>query len=329
MLKEPLLQIKNISKSFILEKNFFGKALKTLRAVNKINLDIFPGECLTIVGESGCGKSTLAKLILRLVEADQGEVIFEGKNFFDLEGEELRKKRRDLQMVFQNPFNSLDPRYRIFDAIAEPLQVHETSMSKKAIETRVFELLDLVELDKAIAYKYPHECSGGQNQRACIARALTLNPKFLIADEAVSALDVSTQWKILQLLKKLQSELGISMLFIAHNLGVVRYIADRVAVMYLGEVVELTTRDEIFKNPLHPYTKALFNSAPVADPTQRNREKFYLKGEIPKPTQIPSGCPFHTRCPIAEAKCSEIKPELVQKKSAGSIDHVASCLLVE
>ncbi len=329
MLKEPLLQIKNISKSFILEKSFFGKSLKTLRAVNDISLDIFPGECLTIVGESGCGKSTLAKLILRLVEADQGEVIFEGKNFFDLYGEELTKKRRDLQMVFQNPFNSLDPRYKIFDAIAEPLEVHEAGKSKAEIEERVFELLDLVELNKDIAYKYPHECSGGQNQRACIARALALNPKFLIADEAVSALDVSTQWKILQLLKKLQSELGISMLFIAHNLGVVKYIADRVAVMYLGEVVELTTRDEIFKNPLHPYTKALFNSAPVADPRERNREKFHLKGEIPKPTQIPSGCPFHTRCPIAEAKCSEIKPELAQKKSAGSVDHVASCLLVE
>ncbi len=266
-------------------------------------------------------------MILKLINSDQGEVFFEGEDILKLSGAKLRAKRRDMQMVFQNPFSSLDPRYKIFDSIAEPLQVHRDAIpkTKDEIEVRVYELLNLVELDESIAKKYPHECSGGQNQRVSIASALALNPKFIIADEAVSALDVSIQWKVLHLLKKLQNELGISILFIAHNLGVVKYIADRVAVMYLGEIVELASKDEMFSNPLHPYTQALINSAPIPDPTYRNRERIYLQGDIPKPTEIPTGCPFHTRCPIAEARCKEIKPKL-EEKSTG---HWVSCILIE
>ncbi len=319
----PLLQIKNLSKAFALEKNFWGKPTQTLHAVNDISLDIYPGECLTIVGESGCGKSTTARLILKLIEADSGEVVFLGEDILKLKGQALRDKRQDMQMIFQNPFSSLDPRYKIYDSIAEPLRVHKRG-TEAEIKQKVYELLKLVELDESIALKYPHQCSGGQNQRACIARALALNPKFIIADEAVSALDVSIQWKVLHLLKRLQKELGISFLFIAHNLGVVKYIADRVAVMYLGEIVELADKDELFAKPLHPYTRALLSSAPVPDPRQRGREKILLEGEIPKPTAIPSGCPFHTRCPMAIDRCSQEKP-LLDKKSQ---EHLASCLLV-
>ncbi len=319
----PLVQIKNLSREFALEKNFFGKPSKTLKAVTNISLNIYPGECLTIVGESGCGKSTTARLILKLLEADHGEVIFMGEDILKLNGQALRAKRQDMQMIFQNPFSSLDPRYKIYDSIAEPLRVHKRG-NEEQIKERVYELLKLVELDETILHKYPHQCSGGQNQRACIARALALNPKFIIADEAVSALDVSIQWKVLRLLKRLQTELGISFLFIAHNLGVVKYLADRVAVMYLGEIVELADKEELFANPLHPYTKALLSSAPVADPRARDRKKILLEGDIPKPTDIPSGCPFHTRCPVAIAECSHVKPALEAKTS----EHWASCILV-
>ena len=323
MNKAPLVQIKNLSKEFALEKNFFGKPSKILKAVTNLNLEIYPGECLTIVGESGCGKSTTARLILKLLEADRGEVIFQGEDILKLKGRSLRAKRQDMQMIFQNPFSSMDPRYKIYDSIAEPLRVHKRG-NEAQIKERVAELLKLVELDETIADKFPHQCSGGQNQRACIARALALNPKFIIADEAVSALDVSIQWKVLHLLKRLQIELGISFLFIAHNLGVVKYIADRVAVMYLGEIVEIATKEELFSNPLHPYTKALLSSAPAADPRQRDRVKILLEGDVPKPTDIPSGCPFHTRCPVAVPDCSSVKPALEDK--AG--EHLVSCLLV-
>jgi oligopeptide/dipeptide ABC transporter ATP-binding protein len=323
MSKEVLLEIKNLTKTFPIEKNFFGIAKKNLRAVNDFSLDIKTGECVCIVGESGCGKSTAARLILNLIKPDSGEVIFQSKNILKLPSNELRKMRKDMQMVFQNPFSSLDPRFKIFDSIAEPLRVHKV-MNEEAINKRVFELLELVELDDSFADKYPHQCSGGQNQRISIARAIALNPKFIIADEAVSALDVQVQWKILNLIDKIKHELGISFLFIAHNLAVVKHIADRVAVMYLGEIVELGSKEEVFNNPQHPYTRALISSAPIPNPHERDRKKVYLKGEIPKATDIPSGCPFHTRCPIAEAKCSEIKPKLEIKPSG----QEASCLLV-
>ncbi len=332
---ETLIQVKNLSKSFPVSKDIWGRTTKSLQAVNNISLEIKQGECLTLVGESGCGKSTLARLILKLTEADGGSVIYGGADLLSISDDSLRKLRPELQMVFQNPYSSLDPRYRAYDSIAEPLHVHwnyyrrhckEPQVTKQrndAIKQRVLELLKLVELDESILTKYPHECSGGQNQRVCIARALALNPKLVVADEAVSALDVSTQWKILELIKRLQQELGVSFLFIAHNLGVVKYVADRVAVMYLGEIVELANAEEIFKNPLHPYTKALINAAPVPDPRARDRERIYLGGEIPKATEIPSGCPFHTRCPVAISDCTRVKPTLLEVQG-----HQVSCLLV-
>jgi oligopeptide/dipeptide ABC transporter ATP-binding protein len=331
---ETLIEVKNLSKSFPVAKDLWGRTTKSLQAVSHISLDIKAGECLTLVGESGCGKSTLARLILKLIEADGGSVVYKGQDLLTLSGENLRKLRPELQMVFQNPFSSLDPRYKVRDSIAEPLRIHKGSfaslrMTKQctqddAIKERVLELIKLVELDETILDKYPHECSGGQNQRVCIARALALNPRLVVADEAVSALDVSTQWRILRLMKRLQNELGVSFLFIAHNLGVVKYVADRVAVMYLGEIVELATKDELFSNPLHPYTKALLNAAPIADPRQRDRKRIYLGGEIPKATDIPSGCPFHTRCPVAISDCSRVKPTFTKHG-----ETQVSCLLVK
>ncbi len=333
MSESAILQISNLSKNFILERNFWGQGTKTLQAVRNISFDIFRGECLTIVGESGCGKSTLARLVLKLIDSDSGELVFQGQNLNTLDSNSLRHLRRDMQMVFQNPYASLDPRYSIFDSIAEPLQVHHykddtqnqyRKHSKEEIKTRVKELLDLVELDQSILSKKPHECSGGQNQRINIARAIALNPKLIVADEAVSALDVSIQWKILELFRKLQRELNISILFIAHNLGVVKYLADRVAVMYLGEIVELGLKEEIFANPQHPYTQALINAAPIPDPLQRNRQRSLLTGEIPKPTEIPSGCSFHTRCPYKKDICTTQRPENRNISSS----HQASCHLI-
>lgn len=319
-----LIKISNLSKSFTVSKNFLGQTKKKLRAVSNVNLEIFSGECLCIVGESGCGKSTLARLVLNLIKPDSGSVEFMGKNIFSLNSRDLIQTRQNMQMVFQNPFSSLDPRYKIFDTIAEPLKIHRKNLSKAEIQKKVFDLIDEVELDKSIAEKYPHQCSGGQNQRVSIARALALDPRFIIADEAVSALDVSIQHKILELFKRIQKEKNISFLFIAHNLGVVKQIADRVAVMYLGEIVEIGTTNAVFSNPLHPYTKALISSAPVADPHKRDRKKFFLEGELPKPTEIPMGCAFHSRCPIAQEKCSHSSPALETKSS----DHFASCFFV-
>lgn len=324
--QKPLLRVKNLSKSFSVEKDFFGRTTKSLRAVHDLSFDIYPGECLSLVGESGCGKSTSARLIMNLIKADQGEVSFDGADLFELNDNELRSKREDFQMVFQNPFSSLDPRYTVFDSIAEPLIVHKKG-NKEFIEKRIFELLDLVDLPKELASKYPHECSGGQNQRVSIARAIALNPKLVVCDEAVSALDVSVQANVLSLIKRLQKELQISFLFIAHDLGVVKMISDRVAVMYLGEIVEISSTENIFKNPSHPYTKALIASAPVADPKMRDRKKIFLEGEIPKPTDIPSGCPFHTRCPEKIEACMSQKPVL--HKINSSDNHEASCLLLQ
>jgi oligopeptide/dipeptide ABC transporter ATP-binding protein len=307
-----LLEVKNLSKSFSISKDggWGLRAKELLRVVRGVDLSIDKAEILVLVGESGCGKSTLARLITRLTEPDSGEINFEGEDFLHLHGSKLLNKRKSLQMVFQNPFSSLDPRFKIFDSIAEPLRINK----EKNIKERVFELMQLVELDAEFASKYPHQCSGGQNQRVCIARAIACNPKLIIADEAVSALDVSIQWTILNLMLKLKRELGISFLFITHDLAVAKFIADRVAVMYLGKIVEIAAKDDLFHNPLHPYTKALLSSAPVPDPTKRDRERTFLYGEIPSASKIPSGCAFRTRCPECFEACEIDDPQLLEDR---------------
>ncbi len=322
----PLLKVEKLSKSFCVARDFFGRTKKTLRAVHNVSFDIKAGECLSIVGESGCGKSTTARLIMNLIQPDSGAVIFLDENLLTLKASELREKRKNFQMVFQNPFSSLDPRYTVFDSIKEPLELHNFGSPEK-IKARVYELLKLVDLPAELACKYPHECSGGQNQRVSIARAIALNPKLLVCDEALSALDVSVQANVLKLLKKLQKELDISFLFIAHDLAVVKKISDRVAVMYLGEIVELAETKELFANPKHPYTKALIASAPIADPKQRDRERFFLQGEIPKATEIPQGCPFKTRCPEKIDKCESCIPQNVELDA--SLPHQVMCHLYE
>ena len=313
-----LLEVKNLSKSFPISKDgAWGLGTKELlQVVRAVDLSIDKGEILVLVGESGCGKSTLARLITRLTEPDSGEINFEGEDFLHLQGFKLLDRRKSLQMIFQNPFSSLDPRFKIYDSIAEPLRINK----EKNVKERVFELMQLVELDAELASKYPHQCSGGQNQRVCIARAIACNPKLIIADEAVSALDVSIQWTILNLMLKLKRELGISFLFITHDLAVAKFIADRVAVMYLGKIVEIALKDDLFKNPLHPYTKALLSSAPVPDPTKRDRERTFLYGEIPSASKIPSGCAFRTRCPECFEAC-ELNTPLLLKPISVSLLH--------
>lgn len=326
-----LLELKNLNKSFNLgSKFFFKKSDNLLHVVRDISLNIEEGECFVLVGESGCGKSTLAKLVCRILEPDSGEVLFNNENFLELKANEFRKKRKAIQMVFQNPFSSLDPRFKIFDSIAEALRVNKGEdgfpRTEAEIKEKVYELMGLVDLDENIAKKYPHQCSGGQNQRVCIARAIACKPKLIIADEAVSALDVSVQWTVLRLMKKLKDELGISFLFITHDLAVVKYIADRVGVMYLGEIVELSSKENLFSNPSHPYTKALLNAAPIPDPKQRERERIFLEGEIPKANKIPSGCTFHTRCPQVFEDCKIIKPDPINIGEHNE-EHCVSCLL--
>ena len=264
---------------------------------------------LGLVGESGCGKSTLGRVALRLLPATAGDVLFEDTNILTADKKTLKKLRRDLQIVFQNPYASLDPRMNVFDIVAEPLQVHKI-LSKEDLHKRVFELLDLVGLNKEMAYRYPHQFSGGQRQRIGIARALALNPRLIVADEPVSALDVSVQAQILNLLLDLKKEFKLTYLFIAHNLDVVRYISDRVAVMYLGKIVELGKSDEVYKHPLHPYSKALISAAPVPDPNFDRSKRVILVEDLPSPANPPSGCAFHTRCPIAQERCKIEEPAL-------------------
>ncbi|MCH2228298.1 MAG: ATP-binding cassette domain-containing protein [Candidatus Caenarcaniphilales bacterium] len=326
-----LLELKNLNKKFDISANsFFAKEEDKLHVVNDLSLSLEEAECLVLVGESGCGKSTLAKLVTRILDCDSGEIQFLGEDFLALKSSKLREKRKAMQMIFQNPFSSLDPRFKIFDSIAEPLRINKAQegfpKNEAEIKDKVYELMSLVELDPVLATKFPHQCSGGQNQRVCIARAIASKPKLIIADEAVSALDVSVQWVVLKLMKKLKEELGISFLFITHDLAVVKFIADRVAVMYLGEIVEMASKDDLFKNPKHPYTRALLNAAPIPDPKIRDRERFFLEGEIPKANKIPAGCAFHTRCPERFEACSQEKPILKDLGDEAKV-HCVSCLL--
>lgn len=305
-MSQNLLEVHNIKKYFPIKKKLFSKKKESIKAVDGVSFTVKKGETLSIVGESGCGKSTTGRVLMKLLDATEGRIIFEGQDITDLTDDEIRPLRKEFQMVFQDPYASLNPRLTVKEIIEEPLIVHNIEKEKRA--DRVIELLEVVGLNRYHANRYPHEFSGGQRQRIGIARALAVNPKLIIADEPVSALDVSIQSQILNLLKDLQEQYNLTYIFIAHDLSVVEHISDRVGVMYLGRLVELADRDGLFKNPLHPYTKALLSAVPIPDPTVR-RERIILKGDIPSPADPPSGCTFHTRCPFAQKLCIDKVPE--------------------
>ena len=321
---EELLKIQGIKKHFPIRKGFFNKQVGAVRALDGIDLSIRKGETLGLVGESGCGKSTLGRVILRLLPATAGSVTFEGKDVLGSSEKEMKAFRRHMQIVFQNPYASLDPRMTIRQIIQEPLEVHNTAVGSE-LRDQVLGLLKLVGLSEEMADRYPHEFSGGQRQRVGIARALALRPKLIVADEPVSALDVSVQAQILNLLISLKSEFQLTYLFIAHNLDVVRYVSDRIAVMYLGRIVELGECDDVYKTPLHPYTKALISAAPVPDPNYDRSNRVLLQGDLPSPANPPSGCRFHTRCPMARERCKVDDPEL-RELAPG---HFSACHFAE
>ena len=305
-----LVEVENLVTYFPIYSGLLQKKTGDVKAVDDISFFVRRGETLGLVGESGCGKTTTGRSILKLVEPTSGNVIFEGKNLIEMKGEPLRKMRAHMQPIFQDPFASLNPRMNVGNIIGEPLLVHNLAKGKELRE-RVEDLLNMVGLAPQMAERYPHEFSGGQRQRIGIARALSASPSFIVCDEAVSALDVSIQGQIIKLLIKLREKLGLTYLFISHDLSVVRHISDRVAVMYLGKIVEITTSDQLYKNPQHPYTISLLSAVPIPDPkVDRPRERIVLKGDVPSPINPPSGCPFHTRCQMAVEECKTTKQEL-------------------
>ncbi len=316
----PLVVVENLKKYFPVGGRLFVK--QWVKAVDGVSFEIAEGETLGLVGESGCGKSTTARLILRLEEPTDGKVLFEGKNVFKLKGRELKEFRRKANIVFQDPYTSLDPRMTVFDIIMEPVRIHGIDVGDP--EEFVKNLLYEVGLNESHMYRYPHEFSGGQRQRIAIARVLALRPKFVVLDEPTSALDVSVQAQILNLLKDLQAKYNLTYLFISHNLAVVRYMSHRIAVMYLGKIVELGPAEEIFESPLHPYTRALISMIPVPDPFQaRKKKKILLQGEPPNPINPPPGCRFHPRCPMARDKCRREEPPLIEYSKG----HFVACWL--
>ena len=316
-----LLTVKNLKKYYPITGGVLGREIGTVKAVDDVSFSVRKGETLGLVGESGCGKSTTGRSILRLIEPTDGEIIFDGKNVSSMSREELRKVRRDMQIVFQDPFASLNPRHNVEKIMEEPLIVHGIGTPAER-KKRVHEMLEVVGLSSYHAKRFPHQFSGGQRQRIGIARALMLNPKLIVADEPVSALDVSIQSQVLNLMQDLQRDMGLTYLFIAHDLSVVRHISDRVGVMYLGRMVELTTSTQLYDNPLHPYTQALLSAVPTPDP-EAKRERIILQGDVPSPANPPSGCTFHTRCPHVKDVCRSVRPEFLD---AGN-GHFVACHL--
>lgn len=315
--------VRNLKKYFPVKTGVLQRVTAQVQALDGVSFTIKRGETLGMVGESGCGKTTVGRTMLRLIEPTGGEVLLNGTNVFTLKGEQLKAMRRNMQIIFQDPYASLDPRVPIVESVLEGLRIHRLG-SQDEIYQMALDALLTVGLEEYHARRYPHEFSGGQRQRIGIARALALRPDFIVCDEPVSALDVSIQSQVLNLLKDLQSEFGLTYLFIAHNLSVVEHISDRVAVMYLGKMVELTGRDELFKNPLHPYTRALMSAIPVPDPKLK-RERIILKGDVPSPLHPPKGCRFHPRCPVAIERCSQEEPEFKEVVPG----HSVACWLAE
>ncbi len=320
----PLLKVENLNKSFPVSSGFFSNGSVSLKAVNDVSFSLKQGDTLGLVGESGCGKSTIARLLLSLELPDSGTVAFKGKNVFQMNKTDKKNFRKKVQIVFQDPFSSLNPRKKVGSIIGEPILIHKT-IPRKKIRGRVLELMELVGLRKEYADRYPHEFSSGQRQRIGIARALSLQPDVIVADEPVSALDVSIQAQTINLFLDLQKQMSLTYLFISHDLSVVKYISSRVAVMYLGKIVEIAGRDELYGSPLHPYTRALLSAVPVPDPS-KTRERILLKGDIPSPLDPPGGCVFSSRCPEAKDDiCTKKHPELKEKQDG----HFVSCFLRE
>lgn len=314
--RDTLIEVRNL-------KKFFSIGDNTLKAVNDISFEIKRGETLGVVGESGCGKSTAGRTLLRLYDATAGDVLFEGKSIMNLNNQEMKAMRRNMQMIFQDPYASLNPRMTVGDIIGEALDIHGLATGQKRKE-RIQELLSLVSLNPEHMNRFPHEFSGGQRQRIGIARALAVEPKFIVCDEPISALDVSVQAQVVNLLEQLQEKMGLTYMFIAHDLSMVKYISDRVAVMYLGKMVELADSEALYEKPLHPYTQALLSAIPIPDPEiERNRERIVLEGDVPSPMNPPSGCHFRTRCPKAMPECAAKEPVWKEIEKG----HFAACHL--